>query len=312
MLLKHLALAATFCAAATSSFAQTEYFPLQVGNQWVFQVSGRIGADPVVLDIPQSQTVNGREYFMLRSSQESTRWLRMGDDGTLYSAASPGGPESVWHVFSTAEGGSYQTSINPCNQTAVVESKSYKVTVPAGDFVNALRITYPGANCADAGLVADVYAPYVGLIQREFTTLLGAQTWKLSYSRTGGVTVLSGPEQGFSFTLDQTTYTGNFLTARLTVRNTQAQPLALTFPTGQQYDLVIRDVSGKEVYRWSAGKLFTQVLVSESIVGERNWTVLAPLNPGGQRLPAGNYTAEGIETASTPGPLSAIVPFTVR
>ena len=43
------------------------------------------------------------------------------------------------------------------------------------------------------------------------------------------------------------------MTARMTLRVVQDQPLALTFNTGQLYDLVIRNANGDGVYRWSNG-----------------------------------------------------------
>lgn len=43
------------------------------------------------------------------------------------------------------------------------------------------------------------------------------------------------------------------------VTNTSAEPLTLTFPSGQRADIVLSD-EGEEVYRWSEGRVFTQAI----------------------------------------------------
>jgi len=46
----------------------------------------------------------------------------------------------------------------------------------------------------------------------------------------------------------------------LEISNTQDKTLKLFFPTSKIYDFTVYDESGKEVYRWSGNKLFTQVV----------------------------------------------------
>ncbi len=46
----------------------------------------------------------------------------------------------------------------------------------------------------------------------------------------------------------------------LFVRNDGAAPLALTFPTSQLYDFVLRDAGGKTLWRWSHDRVFTQAV----------------------------------------------------
>jgi hypothetical protein len=90
------------------------------------------------------------------------------------------------------------------------------------------------------------------------------------------------------------------LLARLTLRNTLADPLRLDFPTPQVFDLAVRDERGEIVYQWSDGKYFPQVLHSETIdQGEKNYAVSVRLaNRGGAPLPPGSYLAEAWLTTS--------------
>lgn len=53
---------------------------------------------------------------------------------------------------------------------------------------------------------------------------------------------------------------GEILFFSLEITNTQNKTLKLFFPTSKIYDFAVYDESGKEVYRWSGNKLFTQAV----------------------------------------------------
>jgi hypothetical protein len=62
------------------------------------------------------------------------------------------------------------------------------------------------------------------------------------------------------------------------VTNNAAKRLELTFPSGQTHDIVVLDSLGREVWRWSEGRLFTQSIqnkvldTSETLTYEAEWT----------------------------------------
>ena len=45
---------------------------------------------------------------------------------------------------------------------------------------------------------------------------------------------------------------------QLDVRNNTARMLELRFPNGKTHEFIVQDASGKEVWRWSKSRLFTQ------------------------------------------------------
>jgi hypothetical protein len=45
---------------------------------------------------------------------------------------------------------------------------------------------------------------------------------------------------------------------RLHITNTSGKKIEMTFPTGQTHDFYVLDASGREVWRWSTGRMFTQ------------------------------------------------------
>jgi hypothetical protein len=304
-------------AALPMLAAQPDYLPLHVGNQWVYRQDGRIRAgEPIVVDIPRTENAGSQTYYVVRGLGERPEiLLRSSEEGTVYIYDPETRQESVWAAFATPEGGSYRTAVNPCNSTAIVASRNSKVTVPTGEFTGALTITYPAANCADAGLTNDTFLPYIGLVERESTTIAGPRFLRLTYARVGGVTVLSQPEVTFSLTLDKQAYPGDgipVLTARITLRSTQPQPLELTFPSSQRYDILIRDEAGKSYITWSADKLFAMVFGTEKFgPGERNWVAELPLSVNGERLAAGKYIAEAFLATQGPKRYSATVEFEV-
>lgn len=64
----------------------------------------------------------------------------------------------------------------------------------------------------------------------------------------------------------------------LHVTNQASKSLELTFPDGQTHDIVVIDGVGREVWRWSQGRLFTQALQnrviahSETVSYEGEWS----------------------------------------
>jgi hypothetical protein len=68
---------------------------------------------------------------------------------------------------------------------------------------------------------------------------------------------------------------GVHLTLRIT--NISHHAVELTFPSGETHDFVVIDSLGREVWRWSDGRMFTQALrnklldASETITYEEHW-----------------------------------------
>lgn len=279
----------TTLAAAAACAAQPDYFPLRPGNQWTYKAS-RFGTPFTVEIVAPAANEAPAGYLLARGFPSGDAWLRMADDGTLYVWSPETRQEQVWAAFGAADGQSYNTAIDPCNKVASIASKSAKAEIPIGQFDNALSISYPPTGCADAGLTTETYLPYIGLVQRTVTSFGGPVTYDLIYARLNdGLTIITAPEQSFALALDNVTYAPNAtITARLTLRNTQTQPLKLTFPSGQRYDVTIRNEKGDLVYQWSDGKGFTQLFGTMELTGERTWTVAfpAPAAPGAYKVEA--------------------------
>ncbi len=305
-------------ALLSGAAAAQEYFPLDKGNVWIY----RSGEATRTVEISDLKIAGDHTYFALDGSS----LVRVTENGDLVALEQNSGGETIWVRFNAPEGESYRSGMGPCPSNATIASRAAPYTGPIGTFNNALRITYSGGTCADAGLIDEFYLPWVGLVQRTETTIAGPRTFDLIYARLGGVTVVSASELSFSVTLDKSTYTANLMppvdpkravpamTARISLRHSQPEPLKLTFSSGQTYELVIKDESGKEVYRWSDGQMFTQALREvEFPAGEKNWMVTVRLaGRDGNPLPQGKYTTEAWLTTTGTPTYRASVPFEMR
>jgi intracellular proteinase inhibitor BsuPI len=109
---------------------------------------------------------------------------------------------------------------------------------------------------------------------------------------------------------DKSTYAlGEPIALTLKVANRGPRPVTLQFPTAQRYDIVVHDSQGREVWRWSAGQMFAQVLGEEILQpGSVALTYGVTLR---ERFAAGRYTAVGIIPAEG-APISASLDLTIR
>jgi hypothetical protein len=299
-------------AFAAIALAQSpDYFPLQVGNQWIFQSTG-VGASNRIIEVTD-QTVyepNGRTYFVLNGFTNGSASVRRTPDNLLVQLDPASGEERVLERFGAAEGATFETALGACETTATLSSLEGTYAGPIGQLSGLLVMDYTGP-CADAGVRTDLFLRDVGLLRRTETSFTGPRVYELIYARIGGVLQVTAPQVSFSLALDRSSYrAGDPLTARLTLRTVGNAPLVLEFSSGQEYDVAFLDDAGKEVYRWSAGRMFPQVLHSITVNGEKNWVVNIQTPSA---LAPGNYTAQAwlTNTSNTPKQYSASVPFAV-
>jgi len=77
----------------------------------------------------------------------------------------------------------------------------------------------------------------------------------------------------------------------LSVRNNTSKMLELRFPDGQTHDFVVKDFAGKEVWRWSEGRMFTSAMRSETLKGKGETAFEESWNSKGQH---GAFTAVAV------------------
>src|SRR5687767_4090377 len=82
----------------------------------------------------------------------------------------------------------------------------------------------------------------------------------------------------------------------LRVVNTSKKRVEITFPSGQTYDFVVLDSAGREMWRWSSDRMFTQALRNKLLAAGEALDFEETLNSG--PLPPGKYTARATLTSA--------------
>ena len=292
-----------FALALTLPAAAADYFPLAVGNQWIYRAEGALGKETVVTEVRGTEEVAGQQYFVYQGIDGQTVRLRLNDQGQLILLRTDG-TEGLWADFTADR---YDAAFEQCTGAATVEARDSKIELGKRTFTDGLTVRYSPASCADAGITREAFVPGVGLAEREVTTFGGPRIYRLTYARVGGLALFGGAEHSFRLSLDRLVYEREFeFNARMTLENSTDQPLNLRFSSGQTFDVYIKDARGNRVYTWSATRLFIAVMREETVEGEKNWTATDRL-----RLEPGGYTMEAVLTTVGGKAYSATVPLTV-
>ncbi len=310
----------------TVQLAETPaYFPLAVGNSWLYEIEGRAGGGSLRVAVTKQIDLDGVSYYRLEGYTPDPVLVRRTPQGRLVEYREDTGSDHLWYDFAAEEGGIWDSELPiDCIGMANLASRDTKADVPAGSFEPALSIRYGSTFCSDAGIEEEVFAAGVGLLRRTEITIAGPRSLVLVEARVGGA-VISAAEVAFNLSIDRPVYVPDLfppvdpergipmLRARMTIRNSTSAPLVLNFPSGQRFDLVIRNIQREEVYRWSANKLFVQALGTiELSPGRRSFAAEAPLEAGrNEPLPPGTYVADAWLTTEGEPTYRASVPFEI-
>lgn len=85
----------------------------------------------------------------------------------------------------------------------------------------------------------------------------------------------------------------------LTVCNSGSQSYQAIFSSGKKYDFFLNDANGKEVWKWSGDKLFSQAFSKMALEPGKPKTyviVFDQVLPSGEKLKAGKYKLVGVLT----------------
>jgi hypothetical protein len=312
-----------FLLLAGTGAGQTFEYPLQVGDQWIYRDDSGASAHWTV-EARALEEFEGRLYTRLEGFPWGTVRLRQEPNGKLLAWNPDTLTEEPWVDFAAAEETEFPSVVDPCSPFGKIVSRAERYEGPVGSFTDAVLVKYGPNACADAGVLEEFYVPSVGLAHRAYLTIAGPRSLDLVYARLGGRTYLSEASISLTLALDRGRYTVDrvgepqapVMTARLTLRNEHEDPVTLRFPTGQTYDLVIRNDSGAVVCRWSEGMVFTEAeQIVEVSKGEKNHVIsvrLAETSGGGAPLPGGSYVAEAWLATSAPRTYRTSMSFEIQ
>ena len=79
---------------------------------------------------------------------------------------------------------------------------------------------------------------------------------------------------GISMTTDKMSYSvGEPIKVTVKIFNYTEEDIIFHFSTSQRYDFIIEDEEGNEIWRWSEGRMFAQML-GEDVIGSHNPEVI--------------------------------------
>jgi hypothetical protein len=175
------------------------YFPLEVGNLWVYETRGTRCCTRVIIEVVDSADFNDTTYFLLRGfpRAQGDSWVRINDDGSLVAYDFDQNQENLWYAFQAPEGQPFDTAVPFGMGLAEVVSRNSNYEGPIGAFDNALQMGYP--RVFQVGISGEIFVPDIGLARRtENTGGPSVGTYELVYTRIGGVTIRSDELNGIA------------------------------------------------------------------------------------------------------------------
>ena len=101
---------------------------------------------------------------------------------------------------------------------------------------------------------------------------------------------------------------GTMVEFTLDVRNNTAKMVELRFPSGKTHDFYVRDASGKEVWRWSKARMFTQGLQNKLVKSKQVAVFTEGWDASGRH---GHFTATAV-LPSDNHPIEETVEFDLK
>jgi hypothetical protein len=288
-----------------------DFFPLQEGNTWTYREPAT--GQTFSVRVGRPVTVGGRLYYDLIGYTDTDLQVRIEETfGALAYWDGFRNQEFLLTSFEQFEGGHWLAPFRPCPlQDGQGQLKLGNHDGPVGSIVGVLEIQYRAIGCADVGPLQEQYADHLGMLRRIVSTITGPRTFDLIAARVGNITINAAPSASFSVSLGATTGAGPVLaTFRLHVNS--KLPLTLSFSSGQEYDLALKDSAGATLWKWSASQTFLQALHQRIVADEWSATVEVPWpTTAAGVLQPGDYTVEAVVTNANPVPFAATVPVTI-
>jgi hypothetical protein len=315
------AVAAGPLAAQTRLGSNTDaasYFPLRVGNEWVYAVSSQVErAEWRAAVTGRKVAPNGVAYFELAGYFGPTRLARSVLRGLVSEFNPDGERDNLWYLLGAPVGTSWELVLEPLptlgpmadcisGSKALLASRTEVVRVPAGEFRDVVRIDYRSP-CADAGLASEYFAPGVGLIKRVELTFAGPRASELLRARLGDIELPRLP-YGSALELESPHYVNNLmpplgpdalpvLRGVYVLRNRTPLPVELLFSGCKSVSVQVLNEAGEVVARGrgddggccACDNVFRFTLANDVLALPFAFRLATP---EGRPLPDGRYSVE--------------------
>jgi hypothetical protein len=239
-----------------------DFLPVQDGNIWVYSASSPSSENYFFIQVhKKDNSYYISNYFFSDEDFEIIKkdtqvFLSTEKEKFLLYDFEDG---SIWHI---PEGISVETPCIAGSFLGVTES-NFEFSAVAGIFNNCIRILWDNP-CKDAGIIEEVFAPNVGLIKRVENRIFGTFSYELVYANINGMTYGNASVSLNIGASPEFIFEKNLINIEL--KNNTNKELNLTFPTTQIFDIILENEQGEEVYKWSSGQQFLQVLTGRRVM----------------------------------------------
>lgn len=312
-----LALAPSTARTETRSDASAafSYFPLEVGNQWVYKRTALGGSEHwrVTVDARLAEE-GGPVRFALDGYLGSRRTVHSGMDGNVTELRLDGSGENFWYLLDSSVGKSWELRLDNLladspllrcvhRSELILASRTETVEVPAGSFRDVIRIDFTSF-CSDAGIVSEWFAPGIGLVRRVESSFAGPIVSELVHAEVGDL-VLPVEAYSTSLSLEKGNYVNNFmapgapdaiatLQGIFVLRNDSSDPSEFTFAGCKSVSISVVNDRGQSLVTTRADdggccmceNLLRLVLAEDKLAMRISFELATP---DGKPLPDGRY-----------------------
>jgi hypothetical protein len=267
-------------ATQARSFLPPDYLPLNLGNRWIYtRTDTRFKkVDTVRVEIISTPIVRWKTYYIFSQLPFVPRLENANNIPVRYD------PDTRRLLRLTEKG---EVALFPVGQD---NDAAFGASVDENGQPVSNRLSYlTCAGCPDSGMEI-VFDRGVGITAAQFFHSWGTESYELKSAevnslkfgepipvekskepaaRPGGP-LISRAEPNLSLTVEKKNAGARFL---LKVTNPTENFLSFNFTSSQKYDFVVREKeSGFEIWRWSKGNFFSQVLINEALLPEQELT----------------------------------------
>ena len=251
-----------------------DMFPLEFGNTWTYRETATGQQFTVRVGTPA--LIGERIYYTLTGYAASNVLARMNGEGQLVYLDPEFDMERVLTPLTPFEGGWWEAPYRECQQEAQAQERRGRHEGPAGTFAGTLDVRYRSFSCADAGTQLEQFADNIGMVRRVAGSFAGPRQFDLIYARVGRQIIETRPFGRFTVSAASSQDPGS-VDITLQLQTASGPSIKLPFPSGQEFEIVIRNADGRTVWTWSDGKFFDQAFHEWTVSGEWRITVPAPL-----------------------------------
>jgi len=283
-----------------------DFLPLEAGNQWIYDITSESGQKigQTEFSVGERTIVSGRSLYTVTGypfSGESTGTGLIGyDRETRQFVRVSGGQEAP--LFS---GDSQSTEVLQSDSAGIPQKFVLRTGSTTLVFQRGIGIIEAQLQTADGLHIAKIRSSRVGrgnAAPPAAAARAGTPGAPIP-AATAIPTVAPVTAENPVLVLSSEPAPGG-LKLELLVVNRSDKLLPFKFNSSKTYDFVITDIAtGQEVWRWSRGTVFSQMVRSDSIRGNAKWTYSEVWNRRDNDrnpVPAGRYSLVGILASQPP------------